>query len=79
MIHWLISEYLYNMKKNKILHVRLTELQFERLTETLIAEEINQSRLIREMIEKYTNFYRINKKNDKLSKLEKNQATNIKN
>ena len=67
------------MKKNKILHVRLTELQFERLTETLIAEEINQSRLIREMIEKYTNFYRINKKNDKLSKLEKNQATNIKN
>jgi len=59
--------------------VRLTELQFERLTETLIAEEINQSRLIREMIEKYTNFYRINKKNDKLSKLEKNQATNIKN
>ena len=67
------------MKKNKILHVRLTELQFERLTETLIAEEINQSRLIREMIEKYTNFYRINKKNDKLSKLEKNQDTNIKN
>ena len=59
--------------------MRLTELQFERLTETLIAEEINQSRLIREMIEKYTNFYRINKKNDKLSKLEKNQATNIKN
>ena len=67
------------MKKNKILHVRLTELQFERLTETLIAEEINQSRLIREMIEKYTNFYRINKKNDKLNKLEKNQDTNIKN
>ena len=67
------------MKKNKILHVRLTELQFERLTETLIAEEINQSRLIREMIEKYTNFYRINSKNDKLSKLEKNQDTNIKN
>ena len=59
--------------------MRLTELQFERLTETLIAEEINQSRLIREMIEKYTNFYRINKKNDKLNKLEKNQDTNIKN
>jgi len=67
------------MKKTKILHVRISESQFERLTETLIAEEINQSRLIREMIEKYTNFYRINKKNDKLSKLEKNQATNIKN
>jgi hypothetical protein len=66
------------MRKTKILHVRLTESQFEKLTETLIYEQMNQSELIRQIIEKYTRFYRVKRKKIVAQLIEQNKVLNIK-
>lgn len=46
------------MRKSKILRVRITENQFQRLTVVLINEQLYMSELIREMIDKYVRNYR---------------------